>query len=250
MIKVCKWESFQHYNKPKPRWIKLYRDLLGDYNWAKLSVEDRHNLVCLWMLAAETNNEIPQDLNWLKLRMHLKKEPNLKPLQDNGFIELDDDSRETLDIDYRETLVSEEKRREEKRRGNKPLDFQAIQERWNSFAVDNRLPKVLRLSEKRKKHVKARAEDGMLESLDEIFSGIAKSSFLVGGNERGWSVCFDWLFSSSDNWLKIIEGKYQDKGEGAFYTEEQICSIQEMEDKIAKEDEDAKYQEANQLFHG
>ena len=77
MIHVVNWERHQHYKadngkKPKkPPWIKLYRDLLGDYAFQCLPEKDRFVLVGFYLLAAETNNEIPEDMTCPTLRYHI-----------------------------------------------------------------------------------------------------------------------------------------------------------------------------------
>jgi len=66
MIKVVNWEKHQHYKKPKPIWIKVYRDLLTDYEFASLDPVEKWTLIGIWLLAAETGNKIPNDVKWLQ----------------------------------------------------------------------------------------------------------------------------------------------------------------------------------------
>ena len=56
MIKIKNWQRFQHYTNRKPSWIKLYRDLLDDPEWAALDGNTAKILVMLWLLAAEGEN--------------------------------------------------------------------------------------------------------------------------------------------------------------------------------------------------
>jgi len=37
-----------------------------------------------------------------------------------------------------------------------------------------------------------------------------RSAFLNGNNQRGWTVDFDWIVKSEDNFTKVLEGKYED----------------------------------------
>jgi len=116
-MKVKNWKQHQHYNKPKPPWIKVYRDILNDYDFQKLKPADKWIVIGLWLIAAETDNDIPDDQQWLKNRLGLSKEIDLETLYSTGFfLELDGDSRESLDPGSIEALALEEERREEERR--------------------------------------------------------------------------------------------------------------------------------------
>lgn len=74
------------------------------------------------------------------------------------------------------------------------------------------LPKVIKLTEKRKKVIKIWFDDigGSYDRVQEIFDKAQSSSFLRGDNNRAWSADFDWITHKS-NWVRILEGKYDDK---------------------------------------
>ena len=107
-LKVKNWERFQHFKKGKPPWIKLYRDLLGSYQFMNLSETDRWCLVGLWILAAETNNSIPCDPKWLQIRLTLYHRPKIDLLVSQGFIEKTSIQTNFTKIET-ETEVEEEK---------------------------------------------------------------------------------------------------------------------------------------------
>ena len=71
-------------------------------------------------------------------------------------------------------------------------------------------PKVLALSEARKKAIKARLKIYSLEDFKKLFQMAEGSRFLKGGNDRNWSANFDWLIKDS-NMAKVLEGNYEDK---------------------------------------
>jgi len=108
MIRVLKWENHQHYKKPKPVWIKVYRDLLNNYEFCKLDPQQKWTLVGLWLLAAETGNAIPDDVVWIQHRLQLTHKPDLETLQTLGFISLGTPSIQPLEQVYTQT----EKRRD------------------------------------------------------------------------------------------------------------------------------------------
>lgn len=82
-----------------------------------------------------------------------------------------------------------------------------IMQSWNLFAEANGLARINSLTEKRKRSIRARlAQDGFSEQA--IYDKIKESKFLLGDNDRGWRVDFDFVWGSPDNWVKVIEGKY------------------------------------------
>jgi len=89
VIRVVNWERHQHYKKHRPPWIKLYRDLLGDYEYQSLCEKDRAAMVGFFLLAAETGNEIPDDTVWLKRKLAITRQPPIETLIASGFLERD-----------------------------------------------------------------------------------------------------------------------------------------------------------------
>ena len=87
--------------------------------------------------------------------------------------------------------------------------------KYNALASELSLQKVKAVNTERKKGVNARYKDGMIEHLDTIFEKIRASEFLQGiGGRASWNGAdFDWLFKSPHNWIKVIEGKYDQKAQ-------------------------------------
>ena len=91
-----------------------------------------------------------------------------------------------------------------------------IVELWNSIVTA--CAKVAKLSEPRRQKVYSRIKEmGGKEKAREIitlcFQKINESSFCTGHNDRGWKADFDWFFTNGNNWVKVYEGKYDDKKE-------------------------------------
>ena len=72
------------------------------------------------------------------------------------------------------------------------------------------LPKVLKLSDSRKKAIKARLNDFGLEEIKRAFALTEQSDFLKGTNANGWQAGFDWLMKPA-NLTKVLEGNYENK---------------------------------------
>lgn len=88
-------------------------------------------------------------------------------------------------------------------------DYQMIADMYNSICVS--FPKLTKLSDKRKKAIKARINQGYtIEDFRQLFEIAEGSSFLKGGNNRNWSANFDWLIADA-NMAKTLDGNYTDK---------------------------------------
>lgn len=92
------------------------------------------------------------------------------------------------------------------------LTPEAVAEKWNAVCVS--LPKVAKLTETRKAHVKKRlaefGKDGPAQSatVEALFEAVETSDFL-SGRSSSWKANFDWLFGSPNNWVKVMEGNYR-----------------------------------------
>ena len=73
------------------------------------------------------------------------------------------------------------------------------------------LPKVVKLTESRKKSINARFKEGItLEMFKEAFTKAQNSSFLTGNNDRGFKADIDFLINAN-SLTKTLEGKYDNK---------------------------------------
>lgn len=92
-------------------------------------------------------------------------------------------------------------------------DYEAVMKEWNEFASSVGLPKIIQLTDTRKKWIKAKHEI-LRPRMQEIFEIVRRSPFLLGKNERGWRLSFDALWERSNVWPRILEGFYDTKGKG------------------------------------
>lgn len=95
-IQVRGWDTYQHYKKRNPPWVKLYRSLLSDHDLMRLPVASRWLAVGLLVIASETDNEIPNDLDWLRWRLRLESEPDIAGLVSAGFITVSQDASDPI----------------------------------------------------------------------------------------------------------------------------------------------------------
>ena len=109
---------------------------------------------------------------------------------------------------------------EESREKKRIYPYQDIVAQWNEIC-GNCLPKVKALNDNRRQKIKCRLDEFGGESKEDwlahtkdLFERIIASDFLRGGNNTGWTATFDWVFENSKNWVKVIEGNY-DNNRGA-----------------------------------
>lgn len=89
--------------------------------------------------------------------------------------------------------------------------WKKIQTMWNTICTS--YPKLISISETRKNKVRARVkemggESESFKTFELLFHKLEESNFLRGDNKKGWRASFDWLFTNSNNWVKVYEGTY------------------------------------------
>ena len=90
------------------------------------------------------------------------------------------------------------------------IPYRQIQEMFNSICAH--FPKCQALSDRRKKAIKARFENGMtVDDFKKLFEKAEASSFLRGKNDHDWQASFDWLIKDA-NMVKVLDGNYDNRG--------------------------------------
>lgn len=100
VISPKNWDSFQHYKDRSPKWIKLHRSVLDDYDFHCLPVASKALAPLLWLLASEFDGGHIV-CNWDKLAFRLRVTPDecrqsVKHLIDSGFFRLVQDASKPL----------------------------------------------------------------------------------------------------------------------------------------------------------
>jgi len=111
-----------------------------------------------------------------------------------------------------EEKEEEKQQEEEEQKELPPTPYEKIKTLYNTFCLS--LPQVRAMSEKRKRHLRARWRQlaGDLTAFEEAFRKVEASDFCKGKNDRGWRADFDWLIKNDHNMVKVLEGKYDNKG--------------------------------------
>lgn len=117
-LRIRNWEKWQSWrsDRASPPWVKVYRRLLTNPEWAQLSDAEKGQLVSMWLVAAERGGELPDSPTAIRKVCLLDDEPDMSVFIMLGFIE--SDGRQDgvkLASSWRQVDAIEESRGEEKR---------------------------------------------------------------------------------------------------------------------------------------
>lgn len=86
--RIIEWAKYQHYKDRSPPWIKLHAGTLTSNTWVSLSNDSRALAIACMLVAADTDNKIPVDPQYMRRRAYFDAVPDFAPLVAVGFIEL------------------------------------------------------------------------------------------------------------------------------------------------------------------
>ncbi len=103
---------------------------------------------------------------------------------------------------------------------SKKIDYEIFRDLWNEVCVS--LPKVRILGNERKEKIRMRLSEFEGDSFDEkvafvkmLFEKVENSDFCRGLIVRQyrpiWRATFDWFFRNSTNWVKVLEGNFDNE---------------------------------------
>lgn len=118
--------------------------------------------------------------------------------------EMEPQYRISKDIVRDRVSISEDKERE-------CINYQLFADMYNEICIS--FPRLTKLSDSRKKAIKARLKQYGMEDFRKLFMMAEESGFLKGQNARNWSASFDWLIKDA-NMAKVLDGNYADKKGG------------------------------------
>ena len=144
-----------------------------------------------------------------RVRKHRALQSNSKALPGNNDVTPCNTEKEK---DKEEELEIESKKK-------KSTDYRAVVDAYNEICTS--FPRCTRLTDKRKKSIKARVENGYsVDDLTTAFHKAQASAFLKGGSRNGWKMPgIDWLLIEG-NLVKVLEGSYDQKPTQAKPVEE------------------------------
>ena len=112
-------------------------------------------------------------------------------------------------LDRREKQAKKKKEREEAEKAEKlaKADIDRILAAWGKTG----LPEVVRMTDKRRKHMAARVKSFKIDKVLAAIEMAGQSAFL---KSSPWAT-IDWVIESDDHMARILEGKYADRQQPA-----------------------------------
>lgn len=83
-----------------------------------------------------------------------------------------------------------------------------VGEAWNQIGVSP--VQKFKLNSQRGRMLKARLREFGEETIIQAMDKVKQSPFLLGQNDRGWVITFDW-FLKPNNFQKVMEGQYDER---------------------------------------
>ena len=122
-------------------------------------------------------------------------------------------------------------------KGRDSINYRQIANMYNEICIS--FPRLTKLSDSRKKAIKARLKQYSVEDFKRLFTMAEESSFLKGQNNRNWLANFDWLIRDA-NMAKVLDGNYADKRsvqqDKAFYEAEQPDYLKYLNTELTPEE--------------
>ena len=97
-------------------------------------------------------------------------------------------------------------------------------------AICGSLPRATKVTDERRKAIKARLKDNEPSKFREIFEKVEASDFLTGRDGKWFSCNFDWIVGSPAHWQRIDEGVYDNH--------EQQGAVDKLRGKLNVSDEE------------
>lgn len=206
---------------------KLEMIELDNGGFLKITNWEKHqNVEGLDKIREQTRLRVAKHRESKKLKQLEDGESNVTcnvTVTEGNAIEGEEEGEEDIDIDIEEDI-------EEDIDKEPPVPYEKIKELYNSICKS--LSQVRSISSTRKNHLKARWKQFKyeLDTFREAFEKVEASKFCTGTNDRGWKADFDWLIKNDNNMVKVLEGKYDDKGGGDDFTKDNKTTTGEFYD--------------------
>lgn len=112
-----------------------------------------------------------------------------------------------------------------------------IKNNWIKIAHEYKLSGTqLKITEKRKRVINNLLKEYSVEEVLQAMEKIRTSNFLQGNNKTGWQIAFDWFINKS-NFLKVLEGNYDDKANSNNSEKEKKSKNYQEKDFVGVTDE-------------
>ena len=130
-LRIEKWDTFQHYKKRNPPWIKLYAWILDNDAFDCMPDASKLLYFCLLPFASRRENKIRVDFNWLQKKLPINDpiiEDTIQPLIANGFITCYQDASKVIaPCKQNATPETEERQRQSRVEGDVKFTLEQVE---------------------------------------------------------------------------------------------------------------------------
>ncbi len=107
---------------------------------------------------------------------------------------------------------AQEKERTKEKENNKTIKkpYNSIIQAFNQICKS--YPPVKAITQSMANRIDEILKTENIKSFQLAFEKMESSKFLKGYNRSGWKATFDWLIRNHENFLKVLEGRYDDNG--------------------------------------
>lgn len=165
-----------------------------------IHIQDNGNLAI-----SNYDNIVGNETKWAEKKkiQRGQKKDNVPKVSPEMSSEKKDNVRQEIELDIRDRDKNLEKDLDLEKESR--TTYQLITDMFNDTCVS--LPRCTRLSEARKKAIKARLNIYKVEDFKKLFEMAEKSDFLKGASKTNWRANFDWLIADT-NMAKTLDGNY------------------------------------------
>jgi hypothetical protein len=191
VLRVRNWTRFQHYKNRRPPWIRLYGELLDNYEYSMLPDASRSHLIGIWLLASRLENAIPNDPAWIQRMIHSRSKVDVSVLVSAGFLEVYQDASKTL-ADCKQLATPETETETETETENplvregadRPLNVNGTVEAIHQHFNARRGGKPLKLTAGRRTKYRARLKTFSPAEIIQAIDAALSDPFYRGENDR------------------------------------------------------------------
>ena len=117
------------------------------------------------------------------------------------------------------------------------IDYENFILFWNKKVEKSLIPKIDKLTDKRKKSLRILFSEFSKEKFAEVLNIALKSDFFTGKTKEGFVLTFDF-FSNKNNFIKVMEGNYANKEKSINETPKIVASTQHYEKPLEPTEEE------------
>ena len=202
ILRIRGWRKWQSYRKDRgtPPWIKIYRCLMTNPDWARLSDAEKGQLVSIWIVGADKDGIVPDDPDILRKVCILDKAPDINLLIGSGFLCHDDVTMASVgrQDDTPETETETETEEEKNKHSVDSVPFETQFE-----AIWEKYPRKIDKKKCLKKYIKARKNNFTQEQFLKAIENYVNYTYRIRETEfkeLSWKYATTW-FNQFEEWI-------------------------------------------------